>query len=99
MKRPKEIEIRRVNGAKGMEIFIMLNKDIIRWVTIAFIIATPITYYFSQKWLQTFAFRTTISWWIFVLASALTLGISLLTVSWQSRRTATRNPLKVLRHE
>jgi len=54
-KRTKEIGIRKVNGAKVKEILLLLNKDIIKWVVIAFIIATPIFYYFSQRWLQNFA--------------------------------------------
>lgn len=98
-KRNKEIGIRKVNGAKEMEILIMLNKDIIRWVTFAFIIATPITYYFSQKWLQNFAFRTTISWWIFILSGLLAIAIAIITVSWQTFKASRRNPVETLRYE
>ncbi|WP_297094838.1 ABC transporter permease [uncultured Draconibacterium sp.] len=99
VKRTKEIGIRKVNGAKVSEILSMLNKDFIRWVVIAFVIATPVAYYAMNKWLENFAYKTTLSWWIFALAGVLALGIALLTVSWQSWRAATRNPVEALRYE
>ena len=77
----------------------MLNKDFIRLVAIAFIIATPIAYYAMNKWLENFAYKTTLSWWIFALAGLLALGIALLTVSIQSWKAATRNPVEALRYE
>ncbi len=95
----KEIGIRKVNGAKVSELMQMLIKDFVKWVTIAFIIATPIAYYAMNKWLENFAYKTTLSWWIFALAGLLALGIALLTVSWQSWRAATRNPVEALRYE
>lgn len=95
----KEIGIRKVNGAKVSEILSMLNKDFIKWVAIAFVIAVPIAYYAMSKWLENFAYKTTLSWWIFALAGVLALGIALLTVSWQSWRAATRNPVEALRYE
>ncbi|MCG6188032.1 ABC transporter permease [Maribellus maritimus] len=97
--RIKEIGIRKVNGAKISEILSMLNKDFVKWVAIAFVIATPIAYYAMHKWLENFAYKTTLSWWIFALAGLLALGIALLTVSWQSWRAATRNPVEALRYE
>nr|WP_319511175.1 ABC transporter permease [uncultured Draconibacterium sp.] len=97
--RIKEIGIRKVNGAKISEILAMLNKDFVKWVAIAFVIATPTAYYAMNKWLENFAYKTTLSWWIFVLAGVLALGIALLTVSWQSWRAATRNPVEALRYE
>lgn len=97
--RIKEIGIRKVNGAKVIEVITMLNKDFVKWVAIAFVIAVPIAYYSMQKWLENFAYKTTLSWWIFTLAGVLTLGIALLTVSWQSWRAATRNPIEALRYE
>lgn len=95
----KEIGIRKVNGAKVWEILAMLNKDFVKWVVIAFVIATPIAWYSVHKWLQNFAYKTQLSWWIFALAGLLALGIALLTVSWQSWRAATRNPVESLRYE
>ena len=97
--RTKEIGIRKVNGATVSEILIMLNKDFLKRVAIAFIIATPIAYYAMSKWLENFAYKTELSWWIFALAGALTLGIALVTVSLQSWRAATRNPVEALRYE
>jgi len=95
----KEIGIRKVNGAKVSEILTMLNKDFIKWVAIAFVIAAPIAYYAMNKWLENFAYKTTLSWWIFALAGVITLGIALLTVSWQSWRAASKNPIEALRYE
>nr|WP_321353982.1 ABC transporter permease [uncultured Draconibacterium sp.] len=97
--RIKEIGIRKVNGAKISEVMAMLNRDFVRWVTIAFVIATPIAYYAMNKWLENFAYKTSLSWWIFALAGVMALGIALLTVSWQSWRAATRNPVEALRYE
>jgi putative ABC transport system permease protein len=95
----KEIGIRKINGAKVTEVMTMLNIDFIKWVAIAFVIATPIAYYAMNKWLENFAYKTELSWWIFALAGLLALGIALLTVSWQSWRAATRNPVEALRYE
>jgi ABC-type antimicrobial peptide transport system permease subunit len=98
-RRSKEIGIRKINGAKISEVMIMLNKDLIKWVAIAFVIATPIAWYTMHKWLENFAYKTSLSWWIFALAGSLALGIALLTVSYQSWRAATRNPVEALRYE
>ena len=97
--RSKEIGIRKINGAKVSEVMVMLNGDLVKWVAIAFIIACPIALYAMNKWLENFAYKTTLSWWIFALAGLLALGIALLTVSWQSWRAATRNPVEALRYE
>lgn len=97
--RKKEIGIRKINGAKVSEVLTMLNKDFVKWVVVAFLLATPLAYYVANKWLETFAYKTTLSWWIFALAGLLALGIALLTVSWQSWRAATRNPVEALRYE
>jgi len=97
--RTKEIGIRKVNGATVSEILIMLNMDFIKWVAIAFIIATPIAYFAMSKWLENFAYKTELNWWIFALSGVLVLAIALLTVSWQSWRAATRNPVEALRYE
>jgi len=93
-RRIKEIGIRKVNGALISEVMILLNKDFVKWVAVAFVIATPIAYYAMHKWLENFAYKTELSWWIFALAGLLALGIALLTVSWQSWRAATRNPVR-----
>ncbi|MCG6188031.1 ABC transporter permease [Maribellus maritimus] len=97
--RIKEIGIRKVNGAKISEVLMMLNKDFVKWVGIGFLVATPIAYYATNKWLENFAYKTSLSWWIFALAGVLAMSIALLTVSWQSWRAATRNPVEALRYE
>ena len=99
LQRTKEIGIRKVNGAKVSEVMAMLNKDLVKWVGIAFVIATPIAWFAMNKWLENFAYKTSLSWWIFALAGILALGIALLTVSWQSWKAATRNPVEALRYE
>jgi len=98
-RRIKEIGIRKVNGATISEVMAMLNKDFVRWVAIAFVIATPIAWYAMSRWLESFAYKTELNWWIFALAGLLALGIALLTVSWQSWKAATRNPVEALRYE
>lgn len=98
-RRTKEIGVRRVNGARIGEILVLLNKDFVKWVAIAFIIATPIAFLAMKKWLDTFAYKTELSWWIFITAGILALTIALLTVSWQSWKAATRNPVEALRYE
>jgi len=98
-RRIKEIGIRKVNGARISEVMTMLNRDFVKWVAIAFVIATPIAWYAMHKWLESFAYKTELSWWIFALAGLLALGIALFTVSWQSWKAATRNPVEALRYE
>jgi putative ABC transport system permease protein len=98
-RRTKEIGIRKVNGAVVVEILKMLNSEFIKWVVMSFIISTPVSWYAMHKWLQTFAYKTELSWWIFILAGISALAIALLTVSWQSWRAATRNPVEALRYE
>jgi putative ABC transport system permease protein len=95
-KRVKEIGVRKVNGAKVSEILTLLNKDFVIWVVIAFVIAAPVAYFAMNKWLENFAYKTNLSWWIFALAGLLALVIELLTVSWQSWKAATRNPVEAL---
>ncbi|MCK9236384.1 MAG: ABC transporter permease [Bacteroidales bacterium] len=97
--RVKEIGIRRVNGASALQILNMLNKSVLMWVGIAFVIATPIAYYAMSRWLENFAYKTTLNWWIFALSGIVSLLVALLTVSWQSWRAATRNPVESLRYE
>ncbi|WP_422082898.1 ABC transporter permease [Ulvibacterium sp.] len=97
--RKKEIGIRKVNGANMAQILSLLNRDFVKWVGLAFVIAVPISWYSMNQWLQGFAYQTTMSWWIFVLAGLVALIIALLTVSWQSFKAAITNPVEALREE
>jgi ABC-type antimicrobial peptide transport system permease subunit len=97
--RTKEIGIRKINGATITEVITILSINLIKLVAIAFLISAPIGWFAIHRWLQTFAYRTELSWWIFVLAGFLTLGIALVTVSWQSLKAATSNPIEALRYE
>ncbi len=97
--RIKEIGVRKVLGASVSNIVITLSKDFIRLAFIAIIIATPVAYYFMNKWLQDYSYRTEISWRIFVVAATGTLLIALATVSFQSIKAAMANPVKSLRTE
>lgn len=97
--RIKEIGVRKVNGAKIGEIVRMLNSDFVKWVILAYIMSCPVAWFIMNSWLAKFAFRTNMSWWIFALAGILALAIALLTVSWQTYRAASRNPVEALRYE
>ncbi|NOQ26780.1 MAG: FtsX-like permease family protein [Bacteroidales bacterium] len=97
--RTKEIGIRKVVGASSNNIVKMLNREFVKLVAIAYVISCPVAYYFTQNWLQNFVFRTELSWWIFAVAGAFVLIITLLTVSWQSYIAARRNPVDSLRYE
>jgi putative ABC transport system permease protein len=98
-RRNKEIGIRKINGAKISEILVLLNRDFVIRVSIAFIIAVPIAWYAMYKWLQSFEYKTELSWWIFGLAGIISLAVALLTVSWQSWRAATINPVDAVKYE
>ncbi len=97
--RIKEIGIRKVNGATVINIMLRLSINFFKWILVAYIIAVPIAYYLVSNWLSSFAYKTTLSWWVFALAGIVMLIISLLTISWQSWRAAVRNPAVSLRNE
>jgi putative ABC transport system permease protein len=97
--RTKEIGIRKINGAKVTEVMLMLNAGFLKWIVLSFFISCPISWYAMNKWLQIFAYKTDLNWWIFGLAGVIAISIATLTVSWQSRRAATRNPVEALRYE
>ncbi|MHA4808641.1 ABC transporter permease [Flavitalea flava] len=99
VQRTKEIGIRKVVGASVAGIVTLLSKDFLKLVGIAFLIAAPIAWFVMNKWIQDFAYRTDISWWIFGLAAIGTLSITLITVSFQAVKAAVSNPVKALRSE
>ena len=86
-------------GLRYFEIIQMLNVGFVKWIAVAFIIATPIAYYAMRRWLESFAYQTALSWWIFALSGVLTVLIVLSTVSWVTYRAARRNPVESLRYE
>jgi len=98
-KRFKEIGVRKVLGSSVQGIVVLLSKDLLKPVLIAACIALPVGYWAMNKWLQNFAYKTTVSWWIFVLAALITFGIALFTVSFQAIKAALANPVKSLRTE
>ena len=95
--RVKEIGVRKVLGASVTEIVAMISKDFIRLVLIAFVIAFPVGWWMMNKWLEGFAYRIDISWWVFAFAGLLTIAIALITVSVQAIKAAMANPVTSLR--
>lgn len=98
-KRFKEIGVRKVLGSSVQGIVVLLSKDLLKPVLIATCIALPVGYYVMNKWLQNFAYKTPLSWWVFVLAASVTFGIALITVSIKAIKAAVANPAKSLRTE
>ena len=95
----KEIGVRKVLGASVLNITTMLSANFLKLVGIAFLIATPLAWYFMQKWLSDYQYRISIEWWVFLVAGTIAFVISLLTVSYQSLKAALSNPVKNLRTE
>ena len=98
-KRFKEIGVRKVLGSSVQDIVVLLSKDLLKPVVIATCIALPVGYYAMNKWLQNFAYKTTLHWWIFLLAALITFGIAVITVSIKAIKAAMANPVKSLRTE
>lgn len=99
MQRTREIGIRKVMGASVSNIINLLSKEFLNLVIISFFIAAPVAWYFMNKWLLDFAYRTNISWWVFAGAGMLAVLIALLTISFQAFKAAVANPVKSLRTE
>src|SRR5678816_2386244 len=97
--RTKEIGVRKVLGASVTQIVTMISGDFIRLVLLAFIIAAPLAWIGMYKWLENFAFRTNISWWIFISGGAVMVLMALITLSFQTIKAAMMNPVKSLRTE
>ena len=99
VQRTKEIGIRKVLGANVSAILLLITKDFLWLVIIATIIASPIAWYFSNKWLQDFAYRIAVNWWIFIAAGAACLIVAACTVCIQTLKAAMANPVKSLKSE
>jgi len=97
--RTKEIGVRKVLGAAVSRIVILISKEFIMLIAIAFLVAVPVGYYFVNRWLQNFAYRIDIEWWMFALAGILVVAIALITMSFQAIKAAVANPAKSLRTE
>jgi putative ABC transport system permease protein len=98
-RRSKEIGMRKINGASTGEIMFLLNRDLLKWILFSFIGSIPIAYFSMNKWLESFAYKTNLSWWIFITAGLSALIIAVLTVSLQSYRAASINPVETLKEE
>lgn len=97
--RTKEIGIRKVLGASVASITALLSKDFLKLVLVAIVIASPVAYYLMNKWLESFAYKTEISVWVFAAAGSLAVGVACLTVGYQAIRAALVNPVKSLKTE
>ena len=97
--RTKEIGVRKILGADITSIAVLLSREFVGPVIVAFLLAIPLTWYAMNKWLQGFAYRIDISWWMFLVAGLLAIVIALVTISYQSIKAAVNNPIKSLRSE
>jgi putative ABC transport system permease protein len=97
--RAKEISIRKVLGASVTGLAMQLSTSFLKWVAVAFVIATPITWWLTNSWLQNFAYRISVSAWMFAAAAAVAIGTALLTVGVLAIRAASANPVNNLRSE
>ncbi|MDR0795850.1 MAG: FtsX-like permease family protein, partial [Tannerella sp.] len=95
----KEIGIRKVLGASVFEIVKLLTREFLILVGIAIIIAFPLAYYWLENMLQEFAYRISLSWWIFAVAGIITIVLTLLTVGWMAIKAATKNPVEAIKTE
>jgi len=98
-RRRKEVGIRKVLGATTQSVVLLLSKDFVKLVAISLLVASPVAWYFMNKWLQNFSYRINIGWWVFAIAAVLAISIAFVTVSFQAIKAAIANPVKSLRTE
>ncbi len=98
-KRNKEIGIRKIHGSSIPEVMILLGKGIAGWIIVSIVVSVPASIYLMSKWLENFAYRSRLSWWLFALSACTAVIITILTVSWQVWKAASSNPVKALRYE
>ncbi|MDF9829152.1 FtsX-like permease family protein [Parabacteroides sp. PF5-6] len=97
--RTKEIGIRKVNGSTTWQIMMMLNRQFIAWIAVAYVIAVPLSWWLLSRWMERFVYRAEFSIWTYILPLGIVVGITFLTVSWHSYRAASGNPVNALRDE
>ncbi len=97
--RTREIGIRKVLGASVTSVLVLVSKEFLLLVGLAFVIAVPLAWWGMRQWLQEFAYQTPVSWWIFPLAGAAALCVAVITISFQAAKAATANPIESLRAE
>lgn len=95
----KEIGVRKVNGANNWQMILLLNRNFVRLIIVSFVIACPLSWLAVSSWLDGFAYKTDLSYWVFGLAGVIVTFITLLTISWQSWKAANANPVDVLKGE
>ncbi len=99
VRRTKEVGIRKVHGASAVNIVYLFSKEFIMLIAIAFAIAAPIAWYYMHNWLQDYAYRINISWWLLAAGGFVTITIALATISWRAIKAAIANPVTSLRSE
>src|SRR5690606_39881725 len=97
--RTREIGIRKVLGASVQSIVLLLTRDFSRWIFAGFVLATPLAIYGIQWYLQDYAYRTSVGWWIYATAGAITFALALLTMGYQSVMSGRTNPVQALKSE
>jgi putative ABC transport system permease protein len=95
----KEVGIRKVLGASASSIILLFSKEFMLLIGIAFLIATPLAWYYMHEWLQDFEYRIAISWWILLLAGIIAIIVALVTIGFKALKAANANPVKSLRSE
>ena len=98
-RRIKEIGIRKILGASLLQLQVLLCRDFLKFVALAFVIATPIAYWRTSVWLEDFVYKTTLSWWVFALSGLGMIALALVIISFKTIRTAIQNPVNSLRNE
>lgn len=99
VRRTKEIGIRKIMGASVNSLFLLLSREFFKWVVLAFVIVCPASWLVMNRWLQSFAYHTRVELWVFAVAAAIAISVTLFTVIWQSLKTARANPVESLRYE
>ncbi|MDR0371546.1 MAG: FtsX-like permease family protein, partial [Prevotellaceae bacterium] len=98
-RKEKEIALRKINGATEREVLLLLNRDSLKRIAIAFVIAVPVAWYAMTKWFENFPYRISLSWWVFVAAGLAVLLLTLVSVSYMTWKAARANPVKFLKNE